>query len=217
MRPEIFSEISVNQAAALSACFANHTWLAQAHVGRTGALLLLNTTGIAELRRNGRKALLDHLHAHLLTHDIEPVHLRMLDQAHDDLDTPTIDRLLALPRQDRAIPLREHAQDGRWTLALQLPLELIHFDGHFPQAPVLPGVLQVGWALALAAPRLGTSMHCREMEALKFQRLLRPGDCIELSLHLEADPGRHPGQTAFCLPTRWRALLLRPAEGGACE
>jgi 3-hydroxymyristoyl/3-hydroxydecanoyl-(acyl carrier protein) dehydratase len=86
--------------------------------------------------------------------------------------------------------LGERKNDGVWTLRLRLPPELAHFAGHFPGAPVLPGVLQVQWALALAAPRLGIAPHCRDMEALKFQRLLRPGDVVELELRLDAARGK---------------------------
>jgi hypothetical protein len=174
--------------AAVSACLQRHPWLAQVHAASEGALLLLSTAGQDELRRHGRQSLFDRLQAHLAAHAIgQAPRLRLLDAAVDEPDAATIDRWLRSPRPDRVLPLTEHAQDDVWTLTLQLPLELIHFDGHFPQAPVLPGVLQVGWALALASPRLGTSMHCREIEALKFQRLLHPGDRVELSLHFEAD------------------------------
>jgi 3-hydroxymyristoyl/3-hydroxydecanoyl-(acyl carrier protein) dehydratase len=86
--------------------------------------------------------------------------------------------------------LDERVADGTWTLRLRLPPALAHFAGHFPGAPVLPGVLQVQWALALAAPRLGVAPRCREMEALKFQRLLRPGDVVELELRLDAARGK---------------------------
>ena len=78
--------------------------------------------------------------------------------------------------------LVEHQHDGVWTLELEVPHDLVYFAGHFPGAPVLPGVVQVAWALALAAPRLGTPTRCTLMEALKFQRLLRPGDRVELVL-----------------------------------
>ena len=94
-------------------------------------------------------------------------------------------------------PDNEHEQDGQWTLTLVLPSDLIQFDDHFRKAPVLPGFVQAGWALALAAPRLGTSPRCREMEALKFQRLLRPGDRLELSLRYEAEPGSESGKLHF--------------------
>lgn len=81
-----------------------------------------------------------------------------------------------------AIVLHEHQHDGTWTLSLHIPPELVYFAGHFPQAPVLPGAVQIAWALAFAAARLGTPVHCREMEALKFQQLLRPGDRVNLTL-----------------------------------
>lgn len=81
--------------------------------------------------------------------------------------------------------LAEHQQDGVWTLELLVPRGLVYFDGHFPDAPVLPGIVQIKWALALAAPRLGTSARCTLMEALKFQRLLRPGDRVELVLRYD--------------------------------
>jgi 3-hydroxymyristoyl/3-hydroxydecanoyl-(acyl carrier protein) dehydratase len=164
---------------------ASHPWLAEAHAGSQGALLLLNPSGHAALRRHGRSSLLTTLQSHLAANTA--YQLRLLDAAPGELSPPAVDRWLDTSRPDCALPLAESEHDGRWTLTLQLPLELVHFDDHFQQAPVLPGVLQVGWALALAAPRLGTSVHCREMEALKFQRLLRPGDRIELGLRFEAD------------------------------
>jgi len=170
-----------------------HPWLASSHVGQTvdGVLLVLNADGINALRQHGRKALLDHVQAHVAGSGVAlPQFWRVLGAAPDDLSPHALDALLQSPRPDHVAPLTEREQDGVWTLVLQLPPELIHFDGHFPQAPVLPGVLQVGWALALAAPRLGTSMHCREMESLKFQQLLRPCDEVELTLRLDAVRGK---------------------------
>jgi 3-hydroxymyristoyl/3-hydroxydecanoyl-(acyl carrier protein) dehydratase len=170
-----------------------HPWLASAHVGDTisGVLLVLNADGINALRQHGRQALLDHVQAHVAGGTCtSPRVWRVLGSTPVDLSPHAIDALLKLPRPDRVAPLTEREQDGVWTLVLPLPPELIHFDGHFPRAPVLPGVLQVGWTLALAAPRLGTSMHCREMESLKFQLLLRPCDEIELTLRLDAARGK---------------------------
>ncbi|GLQ90282.1 ApeI family dehydratase [Dyella flagellata] len=87
------------------------------------------------------------------------------------------------------VVLDEQQQDGVWALELLIPPELVYFAGHFPQAPVLPGAVQIAWALALAAQRFGTPVRCKLMEALKFQRLLRPGDRVELSLRY--DTARH--------------------------
>jgi len=78
--------------------------------------------------------------------------------------------------------LDERHDGGTCTLQLVVPTDLDYFPGHFPRAPVLPGVAQIGWALQFAASRLGTPVHCREMEALKFQHVLRPGDRVKLAL-----------------------------------
>ena len=93
--------------------------------------------------------------------------------------------------------LSEHEHDGTWTLVLQLPPDLAYFPGHFPPAPVLPGVVQVAWALGFAAQRFGTPARCRVMEALKFQRLLRPGDRVTLTLRHDAS--RHKLHFAYRL------------------
>lgn len=87
-------------------------------------------------------------------------------------------------RLDPAV-IDEQRDGDEYTLRLAVPADLDYFPGHFPQAPVLPGVVQVAWALRLAASRLGTPPHCREMEALKFQRLLQPGSRVTLALRFD--------------------------------
>jgi len=91
--------------------------------------------------------------------------------------------------------LNEHQHDGVWTLALHVPAHLVYFAGHFPQAPVLPGVVQIAWALAFASQRFGTPVRCTVMEALKFQRLLRPDDRVDLTLRY--DNARHKIHFAY--------------------
>ena len=182
-----------NDLRALATRLAEHPWLASAHACDTvdGVLLVLNADGINALRQHGRQTLLEQMQTHAADRGVaSPRFWRVCDAAPDDISPHALDALWQSPRPDHVVPWTEREQDGVWTLSLHLPPELIHFDGHFPQAPVLPGVLQVGWALALAAPRLGTSMHCREMESLKFQQLLRPCDEVELTLRLDAARGK---------------------------
>lgn len=92
----------------------------------------------------------------------------------------------------RTDPVIAHERlDGdECTLRLRIPRELAYFPGHFPQAPVLPGAVQIAWALQFAATRLGASPRCRELEALKFQRLLQPGDAVTLALRLDRARGK---------------------------
>lgn len=166
----------------------DHPWVAQAHVGSDGVLLVPSTEGWFALRGRGRTAMLAEIR-----HTLDPRQRwrvwRVLD-APATLTLKAIDTLLCSPRPESVEVLGEREHDGIWTLDLRLQAELISFDDHFAQAPVVPGVLQVGWALALAAARLGTPLHCRDMEALKFQHLLRPGDRLVLTLRLDADSAR---------------------------
>lgn len=91
--------------------------------------------------------------------------------------------------------LHEAFEGDSGTLHLHVPADLACLRGHFPTAPVVPGVVQVGWALALAAAHWGCTAACREMEALKFQRVLQPDDRVTLSLRL--DRARHKLHFAY--------------------
>lgn len=88
------------------------------------------------------------------------------------------------------VVLREQHDAGNCILQLYLPPDLAYFPGHFPQAPVLPGIALIGWALQLAASRLGISPVCREVEALKFQHVLQPGDETMLTLRFDEERQR---------------------------
>jgi 3-hydroxymyristoyl/3-hydroxydecanoyl-(acyl carrier protein) dehydratase len=164
-----------------------HPWTMDARCGRAGTgapgvALVLSNEGIEALRQRGRRALIDHL-LHGTGYTGQAITWRLLDSLASSASAPQIDALLQAPLPRDAMLLEESQQGGAWTLALRVPVDLIYFPGHFPQAPVVPGVVQIDWALALAASRLGTPLRCQAMEALKFQHLLRPGDRADLTLH----------------------------------
>lgn len=69
---------------------------------------------------------------------------------------------------------------------LYLPADLVYFIGHFPDQPILPGVVQLRWAIALAQP-LGLGEDLDAMQRLKFSRPMVPG--LELELQLQQGPG----------------------------
>ena len=85
--------------------------------------------------------------------------------------------------------LGEHATPSGHVFELKLPLDLALFDDHFRTAPVVPGVMQVAWALAFGARRYGP-MACGTMDAVKFRRLVRPGDRLHLEVVHEAARGQ---------------------------
>ncbi|MNH19700.1 3-hydroxyacyl-[acyl-carrier-protein] dehydratase FabZ [compost metagenome] len=77
--------------------------------------------------------------------------------------------------------------DGELQLQLAVSADLAYFNGHFPQTPVLPGVVQVDWALALGQQLLDRPRQFAGMEVLKFQQLVRPGDPLQLTLRFDAE------------------------------
>lgn len=58
------------------------------------------------------------------------------------------------------------------------------FDGHFPGTPIVPGVAQLDWVMALAPQRLPVPARERflRLDVLKFQGVIRPGSQVRLDL-----------------------------------
>lgn len=71
---------------------------------------------------------------------------------------------------------------------LQLALEptLRVFDGHFPQARILPGVAQLDWAIHFGRQAFAIPPRFVRMDAVKFQHVARPGDVLQLQLDWNA-------------------------------
>ncbi len=75
-------------------------------------------------------------------------------------------------------------------LRLTIPHDLDYFRGHFPGAPIVPGVVQIKWAIALAQRHLGATGTFAGMDALKFQHVMLPGKSVTLSLRWAASEGK---------------------------
>lgn len=162
----------------------DHAWLAAAHAHAQGWVLVLNAQGIDALCRRGKVAFAQALSLPEASHT-----LRLIDeiQAAQGIDVAA---LLGKPLPRDPILAGEHDEDGTRVIQLRVPVDLAHFPGHFAGAPVVPGAVQMAWALSLAASRLGTGERCQSMEALKFQQLLRPGAPVTLTLRADHARGK---------------------------
>lgn len=70
---------------------------------------------------------------------------------------------------------------------LQLPADLDCFAGHFPDLPLLPGVVQIEWSLKFAQRHFNLPKRFSHVSALKFMRVIEPGAAITLDLSYDAE------------------------------
>ncbi|MCY1397497.1 D-alanine--poly(phosphoribitol) ligase subunit 1 [compost metagenome] len=188
----------------LEQALVEHAWVDEACLGvvqenraSLGALLVLSEPGLQALRSQGRRAVTEALRQHLSEHCEAlalPRRWRLLRQmplnTQGKLPQANVDALLLAKRPQAAEILGQALVDGELRLQLAVPPDLAYFSGHFPQAPVLPGVVQVEWVMELARQVLDLSGKFAGMEVLKFQHLIRPGDVVELGLRWDSSRGK---------------------------
>lgn len=212
----------------LEQALVSHEWVAEARLGvvqenraSLGALLVLSDTGLFALREQGRRSLTESLREHLKAHCEAlalPRRWRLLRQlplnSQGKLPRAEVDALLIAPRPKAPQVLEQIETNGEWSLQLSVPPDLAYFSGHFPKAPVLPGVVQVEWALNLGRELLRLRGAFAGMEVLKFQQLVRPGDEIQLHLRFDAERRKlyfaYRNDTATCSSGR---ILLGVEHG----
>lgn len=77
---------------------------------------------------------------------------------------------------------READDENQVRLELHVPIELAYFAGHFPDLPVLPGVVQIDWAVRYARAHFSLTGCFTALEHIKFQSLVLPDAKLELLL-----------------------------------
>ncbi|MFZ4875471.1 AMP-binding protein [Janthinobacterium sp. Mn2066] len=178
---------------------------------KVAAFIVCSAAGRALLEAQGKLALNRQLQL-ALSGQVEAVALprrwRYLDHMPINAQGKTTQSLLLALLDKPRLPqaqLLECAAEGeapRLLLELRVPATLFYFDGHFTGAPLLPGVVQVEWALHFARLHLALPARFRAMHALKFQqpvlperpvRLLLEYDAAKASLHFRylSDAGQH--------------------------
>lgn len=87
---------------------------------------------------------------------------------------------------DRPVVLEEFSGVDFVERACIVPEDLSCFAGHFPGNPMVPGVLQVDWALDMVGEYLASVPEVSVIESLKFSTLLRPGNAFRLTVRFKA-------------------------------
>lgn len=97
------------------------------------------------------------------------------------------DQVVESPNNQPSV-ISAQVEDSRAELVLLVDADLGCFVGHFPGYPILPGVVQIDWAVACARDYLGLVNPVKTLDRLKFTNPIQPG--IRLHLTLEMDPSR---------------------------
>ena len=183
-----------------------------AHAARPAVVAALTEAGHAKLARIGKPALVAELRTHLLA-AVDRVALprrwRFVRALPVNAQGKSTEALLgalfvaaAAARPLRPTPAWRVVEPAHAIAAIELAPELLVFDGHFPGAPILPGVAQVDWAIAFARERFEMPARFLRLDALKFSQPATPGMQLELEWHWNAatatlqfeyrsDAGRH--------------------------
>lgn len=159
-----------------------------------GAVVVPTDAGRAALRDEGAAAVGRRLRA-ALAPTIERVALprrwRWVDALPQNSEgkTPLASLMRLFEDGEPAVPPFDVvAQDGGSAVVVLCPSAALPcFDGHFPGAPVLAGVVQIEWAIALGRRLFGITGDFLRMEAVKFQRIFQPGPALRVELDWRAD------------------------------
>ena len=180
-----------------------HAWVAEAVIvplaGRRqaiGAVVMATPEGRAQLAADGRRRVAQVLRDHLAAYFeavLLPRHWRFPEQLPTDergkLAQTALVGLFAQTGDKSVLP---EILDVRFTgaerqsvvLDLIVKEDLEHFRGHFPGAAILPGVVQVDWAIRLAHTYLKQEkiVGFSALENLKFLSIIHPETRLQLSL-----------------------------------
>jgi len=80
--------------------------------------------------------------------------------------------------------------DESVVLTLLVPEELLYFDGHFDQASLLPGVVQIDWAEHFGRQLFDFLGEFSGLEVIKFKEVISPNQQVELTLQFKENKNK---------------------------
>jgi acyl-CoA synthetase (AMP-forming)/AMP-acid ligase II len=188
----------------LEARLALHPYVAQAAVvslegmsrERVGAVVALTEAGSEALLERGRVALAKTLRRHLAAY-FDIVVLPRFWRFRFALPFDARGKLPAAAvaaafdaRADGLEVLSEARSEKVLHYELRAPPTLVHFAGHFPGLPILPGVVQIDWAMRLATDHVPGVRALASIDQLKFKAPVPPGALLDLTLTHDASRQR---------------------------
>lgn len=163
---------------------------------RIGALVALSEAGEQALHTEGRVQMAKTLRRHLAAYfDVVglPRYWRFRRalpyDARGKLQATSVARAFQAGDEGFEI-LAESASGGERLYDLHVPRTLTHFDGHFEGLPILPGVVQIDWAVRLASVDVPAVRAVASIDQIKFTAPVPPGVVLRLALKHDASRRR---------------------------
>ena len=165
-----------------------------------GAVVELNDEGRRQLLMSGKRTLVQALRKYLVSYFelvLLPRHWRFPDRlpvnergkiTHSEL--AGLFKAVSAPVLYPDILNVRHGEDASVVLDMYVPASLAHFSGHFPEMPILPGVIQVDWAIRFARQYLVLDGAFSALENIKFLALIFPDTRLQLALKWDAHARR---------------------------
>ncbi len=97
-------------------------------------------------------------------------------------------------------------------LLLDVNPELVFFKGHFPGNPILPGIVQLHWAVGISMSLFGFDEVPCEVNRLKFSNIVQPPGVLELQLEQKNKTGVQFRFTSFGRVHSMGSLLFRDSS-----
>ena len=79
-------------------------------------------------------------------------------------------------------------QSGEGQATVRFPRSSPVFAGHFPQAPILPGVVLIDAAVQVVAQAMRRKLRLSQLSNAKFTNVVEPDQAVVLSFKVSPDP-----------------------------
>jgi hypothetical protein len=182
-------------------------WQADPARQARASVVVLSDVGAEVFRRTGGTGVRGALAGWAAAHPLDPASISFTDQLLGD-EYCCGHRHLSPILVSESCP-----QPGRLEVRLRVPVGLAVFEGHFPDIPIVPGAMLVGWVAGLAQSRLDWPYGARRATGLKFRRILQPA--LEYDLTINIDQSSRRLGFAYAWQSRkivFGTLLPTPAE-----
>lgn len=156
----------------------------------TAIVMQLSKEGRAYLQNSGRKPLIK-LFKNILAEHLEPIVLprrwrfveAMPFNPQGKLPLKSLQALFEKVELMWPQIIDQQLVDGQLTLQCYIPTQLIYFDGHMLNRPILPGIVLIHWAEAFGRRWLRVTGRFERLEVVKFQKVILPCYKVRLSLN----------------------------------